>query len=243
MNYDLRAAKLRLLRMHYEANVGHIGGNLSCLDMLLWLGHEVINGEHDKFWLSKGHAAGAFYIMEWTLGVLCEECLKSFHKDHTLLGGHLYNTGSLGHGLGIATGIALHKKVRNEPGMVYVMTSDGEWDEGSNWEALKFIVDQNLSNIKIIVDCNGLQGFKWAEASPILATRFKSFVQTESINGHDRLEFVNACKSASTVIMASTIKGKGVSFLENKLASHYDPLTEEQYKLAIREVLNAESTN
>jgi transketolase len=109
------AAKLRLLRMHYESGVGHIGGNLSCLDLLMTLHHRVF-GPADQFILSKGHAAGAYYVTLWSLGKLTEHDLSDFHKDGTRLSGHppvsgiddiLFATGSLGHGFSLAAGLAL----------------------------------------------------------------------------------------------------------------------------------------
>ena len=147
-----RAARLRLLRMHYESGVGHIGGNLSCLDLMLVLHQEVI-GPDDQFVLSKGHAAGAYYVTLWSLGRLADDDLAPFHKDGTRLSGHppaagiddiLFATGSLGHGLALASGLALAKRLRGEPGRVFCLTSDGEWNEGSCWEALIFARHQRL---------------------------------------------------------------------------------------------------
>src|SRR3954452_20389564 len=119
-----RHARLRLLRMHYESKVGHIGGNLSCLDLMLALHHDVLRPV-DQFVLSKGHAAGAYYITLWTLGRLHEDDLRQFHGDGTRLSGHppasgiediLFATGSLGHGLSLAAGLALAKRLKREPG-------------------------------------------------------------------------------------------------------------------------------
>lgn len=233
---DMKLAKLRLLEMHYEAKVGHIGGNLSCLDIIMTLYHEVLT-DKDHFFLSKGHAAGAYYVTMWTKGSLCDDCLKTFHKDQGLPG-HLPNSGSLGHGLGISVGIALSMKLRRQPGLIYVLMSDGEWDEGSNWESLKFIVDNDIQNIKIIVDCNELQGFK---RTSLIYDRFKSYVSTTSIDGHDPfyIEQIKTCDA--TLFLARTVKGKGVSFMENKMEWHYLPMTEEQYHQAIKEVLDASS--
>ena len=117
-------ARLRLLRMHYESGVGHIGGNLSCLDLMLVLHHEIL-GHADQFVLSKGHSAGAYYVTLWSLGRLDEDDLRQFHKDGTRLSGHpptsgieeiLFATGSLGHGLSLAAGLALAKQLKGEPG-------------------------------------------------------------------------------------------------------------------------------
>ena len=132
--------------MHYESQAGHIGGNLSSLDLMLVLHHEILDPD-DRFVLSKGHAAGAYYVTLWTLRRLKEEDLRHFHRDGTRLSGHppasgiddiLFATGSLGHGLSLGAGLALAKRLKAEPGRVFCLTSDGEWNEGSCWEALIF---------------------------------------------------------------------------------------------------------
>src|SRR5262249_14275834 len=130
--------------------------------------HHCILNEDDNFILSKGHSAGALYVTLWSLGQLSEEDLRLFHKDATRLSGHppvkgiasiSFATGSLGHGLGLAAGMALGKRFRSSPGRVFCLTSDGEWNEGSCWESLIFAAHQALDNLVIIVDANGLQGF------------------------------------------------------------------------------------
>ena len=247
----LKSAPLRLLRMHFEAGVGHLGGNLSALDILLAAYHMVLTtGDH--FVLSKGHAAGALYVTFWTMGWLAEEDLVQFHKDGTRLSGHpppsgiegiLFATGSLGHGLGLSNGLALAQRFRQESGRVICLTSDGEWNEGSNWESLIFARHQRLANLTIIVDQNGLQGFgttqEVADLSP-LAEKFRAFgLQTVEVDGHDQ----NALKEAMSildpsgplVIIANTTKGHGVSFMEHRMEWHYLPLTDELYKLACQE--------
>ena len=179
-------ARLRLLQMHFESRAGHIGGNLSCLDLLLVLHHEILDSR-DKFILSKGHAAGAYYVTLWTMGRLQDADLCLFHCDGTRLSGHppasgiddvLFATGSLGHGVSLGAGLALAKRLKGEPGRVYCLTSDGEWNEGSCWEALIFARHQNLENLTIVVDHNGLQGFgttrEVANLEP-LAEKFQAF--------------------------------------------------------------------
>src|SRR3990167_2739492 len=127
-------AKKRLLKMHYASKVGHIGGNLSSLDCLMVLHHDLMVKE-DLFILSKGHAAGALYITLWSIGRLTDDDLKTFHADNTNLPGHPtsgflpeipVSTGSLGHGLSVALGVALGRRLSNTPGHVYCLTSDGE---------------------------------------------------------------------------------------------------------------------
>src|SRR5258708_18719171 len=193
----IQRAKLRLLEMHYQSKVGHIGGNLSALDILVSLYHFRL-GPNDKFVLAKGHSAGALYVTLWTLGLLSDEDLRHFHGEGTRLSGHpplrgipeiIFATGSLGHGLSLAAGLALGKKLRGEPGRVFCLTSDGEWNEGSCWEALIFAQHQQLGNLTMLVDLNGMQGFgstqEVANLDP-LADKFRAFgLPTQEVDGHD----------------------------------------------------------
>lgn len=244
-------AKLRLLRMHYESKVGHIGGNLSCLDLLLCLYHQVLE-QQDQFILSKGHAAGALYLTLCTLGALTDQELNSFHKDNTRLSGHppaqgipevLFATGSLGHGLSLAAGLALARRLKSEPGRVYCLTSDGEWNEGSCWEALIFARHQRLHNLTLVVDVNGLQGFgstkEVADLEP-LGAKFRAFgVNALEVDGHDPTALVRAFSERDAgpmAILARTRKGCGVSFMEGRMDWHYLPLNESQYQQAVQEI-------
>ena len=251
LNDIVREARLRLLRMHYESGVGHIGGNLSCLDVLLTLHHRVLRDE-DRFVLSKGHAAGALYVTLWSRGLLTDDDLKQFHKEGTKLAGHppvsgvpgvLFATGSLGHGLGLAAGLALGKRLTGESGRVYCVMSDGEWNEGSTWEALTFAAHQQLDRLTFIVDLNGLQGFgTTAEVADLGSLREKlhSFrLQLLEIDGHDPVAIEAALRTESDrpiAIVARTIKGAGVSFMEHKMEWHYLPLTAAQYEQALAEI-------
>ena len=160
-------AKLRLLRMHYESGVGHIGGNLSCLDLLLILHHRVLLPA-DQFILSKGHSAGAYYVTLWTLGKLTEQDLSTFHKDGTRLSGHpptsgiediLFATGSLGHGFSLAARLALAKRLKGGPGRVFCLTSDVNGMRAPAGRPLIFAKHHGLKNLPLLVDLNGLQGF------------------------------------------------------------------------------------
>jgi transketolase len=247
----LRKARLRLLKMHFESGVGHIGGNLSSLEMLLTLHHRVM-GADDQFILSKGHAAGALYITLWSLGRLTEEQLITFHKDHTKLGGHPvphaipdipFAIGSLGHGLGLAAGLALGKKLRGQPGRVFCLMSDGEWNEGSNWESLTFIAHRNLREVILLVDLNRLQGFgSTVEVANLgsLASKLREFgFEVREVDGHDTDAIEQGLKQPTSdrpmALLARTIKGHGVSFMENKMEWHYLSMTAEQYQMAVEE--------
>ncbi len=247
----LRQSKKRLLQMHFESGVGHIGGNLSCLDSLMVLHHQVLKKD-DLFILSKGHSAGALYVTLWSMGKLKDEDLKLFHKDHTKLSGHppprwreeiIFATGSLGHGFSLACGVALAKKLKDEPGRVFCLMSDGEWQEGSNWEALIFALHQKLESLTLIVDCNGLQGFgttKEVAGLDSLTEKFRSFgMITEEIDGHDLKALeksLNNKKNGPRTFIANTTKGKNVSFMENKMEWHYLPLNETQYHQALEDI-------
>ena len=247
-----QSARARLLQMHFESRVGHIGGNLSALDILLTVYHDCLT-ETDQFVLSKGHAAGALYVTLWSMGRLSDDDLKKFHGEGTRLSGHppqqgisdiLFATGSLGHGLGLAAGLALAKRYQNETGRIFCLTSDGEWNEGSSWESLIFCRQQQLANLVVIVDLNGLQGFgstrEVADLSP-LAEKFRAFgVTTCEVDGHHCADLAAALQqtpsSGPLVIIAKTIKGFGVSFMENRLEWHYLPMSPEQFEVARREV-------
>jgi transketolase len=243
--------RARLLKMHFESGVGHIGGNLSCLDSLLVLYHRILN-EQDRFILSKGHAAGALYTALWSIGHLTDEDLKTFHKEGTRLSGHPsphfgknvpFATGSLGHGFSLAAGLALSKKIRSEKGRVYCLTSDGEGQEGSSWEALIFTVKQNLEAVTLMVDWNGLQGFgdtMSVAGMGSLQSRFEAFgLPTQVVDGHDFDAIEKALAmpiKGPRAILLKTVKGHGVSFMENRMEWHYLPMTEGQYQQALREL-------
>jgi transketolase len=248
---DLQAARKRLVQMHFEARVGHLGGNLSCLDATMLVFHELL-GDEDRFILSKGHSAGALYIALWSIGRLPDEELKTFHKDATRLAGHppantipdiAFATGSLGHGLSLAAGTALGMRLKGTGGSVICLTSDGEWQEGSTWEALIFARHQRLSNLTVLVDHNGLQGFgsttDVASMSPLWERVAGFETDVSVVDGHD-LDAIRAVIAAPSerlrIVFLKTIKGHGLSFMENRMDSHYLPLTEDQYRQALTEL-------
>ncbi|TBR36495.1 MULTISPECIES: transketolase [Dyella] len=241
----------RLVRMHYESGVGHIGGNLSCIDALSVLLNERM-GSEDHLVLSKGHSAGALYVALWSAGKLRDEDLTTFHRDDTLLAGHppasglkdvLFATGSLGHGLSLAAGTALAQRLKGESGHVYCLTSDGEWQEGSTWEALIFACHQKLTNLTILVDHNRLQGFGGTDDVASMAPlwdKLQGFdIDVQIVEGHD-LEQIRASLDRPAdrprLMVLETTKGKGVSFMENRMEWHYLPLDEKHYQLAIEEL-------
>jgi len=240
--------------MHSDNQIGHIGGNLSSLDAMLYLHHCQLE-DNDSFVLSKGHSAGALYITLWTLGEITDSQLNEFHKDNSKMAGHpvpLWHdsisvaTGSLGHGFPMACGLALAKRYKNNNGHVFCLCSDGEWQEGSNWEALIFSHHHKLSNLTVIIDNNGLQGFGSLDevaSMGSLKRKIESFgLEVLTGNGHD-YESLKQCLSKGSyegveprIVLLNTIKGNGISFMENKMEWHYLPLDEAAYRQAYSDV-------
>jgi transketolase len=211
--------------------------------------------EQDKFILSKGHAAAALYTILAKSGKLPEDALDSFYKDGTLLAAHPpcsgklpaipFGTGSLGHGLSLATGMALSARYTGQSLQVYCILSDGDCNEGSTWEAVMFAAHHKLSNLTVIIDYNKIQGFGRTDdvlnMEP-MEQKWSSFNFNTVLleNGHDfdaiHSAFLAAQKSDKpTCIIAKTIKGKGVSFMEDTIEWHYLPMNESQFLLALHE--------
>lgn len=215
--------------------------------------------EEDTFLLSKGHSAGALYTALWSRGILTDEEMSTFTQDGTRLGVHPpvqeisiapFGTGSLGHGPSLAAGLSLGSRLNARPGRVFCLCSDGEWQEGSCWEALTFAVHQRLSNLRIVIDANGWQGFgstlEVVSMGPQdLAARIKAFgAEVTHCDGHDPilmrdlLDAKDDSEKRPRVILLETCKGRGVCSIENTLASHYLPLSKEQYTAACEALEN-----
>jgi transketolase len=248
-----------LLHLHKQANAGHIASSLSCLDILIWLFCGKMKND-DRCILSKGHAATALYVTLAETGKIPKEMLDSFHHDGTNLPVHPpcngviadipFGTGSLGHGLPLATGLAFSQKWTNKTFNVYCVISDGDLNEGSTWEAILFAAQHHLSNLTVLIDYNRLQAFGYTkdviDMEP-LADKFRSFgfavALAENGNSVDALEaaqgqFANIDDNQNKprCIIAYTTKGAGISFMENKLEWHYLPMNEEQFEQAILEI-------
>jgi transketolase len=253
------ALKIRknFLRMHYEVQAGHIGTGLSAIDLLTYL-YKVWLKPEDRFILSKGHGASSLYATLNHVGLLSDDELKTYYRDGTLLPAHpaarAYDaipaaTGSLGHGLPIATGMAYaNQYLHQNSSRVVCMVSDGECNEGTIWEAALFAGHHQLKNLTIIVDANGLQGFGKTEEVLNMAPfdkKWEAFgFDVREINGHDFGQISSALEKKSNrpvCILARTIKGKGVSFMESKMEWHYLPMKEAQYTQAIAELEKNES--
>jgi transketolase len=261
-----RANEIRLsaMTMTNHSGLGHTGGDLSSSDVLatLYLGG-VLNvdpenptwPQRDRFVMSKGHCSGAFYSTLAARGFFPKERLKTFmdplsalngHPDRNKLPGVEANTGPLGHGLPIAVGAALAAKMRGESWRVFVLTGDGELQEGSNWEAAMTAQHYDLDNLIVIVDRNRIQQGDFTEATirmDPLAPKWAAFgFAVEEIDGHDhsalldRFSRLPVKPGKPTCIIANTVKGKGVSFAENKPAWHHGVPTREQLVLAASEL-------
>jgi len=255
------------LRMVHKSNGSHIGTCLSMADLLAELYGNTLRvdpalplwTDRDRFILSKGHGAAILYAVLAECGFFPKERLDSFCQDGSALAGHAtrhgipgveVSTGSLGHGLPIGCGMALAGKFENKPYRVFVMLSDGELDEGSNWEAILFAPQHQLDNLIAIVDYNKIQSFgavsEVMELAP-LADKWRAFRwSVREIDGHDYAQIESALSSVPfepgrpSVVIANTVKGKGVSFMENQLAWHYKSPNGEQLKQALAELGAAE---
>ncbi len=247
--------RLKILDLYKKSNAGHIGCSLSCIDLMIAsVGYS--KKETDTFILSKGHAAAALYVMLNHLGEISDKVLDTFYQDGTTLPAHPapnkhrsipFATGSLGHGLPIGTGIAHASKIAGKDATCFVLMSDGETNEGTTWEAAHYAVNNQLDNLIVMIDKNGLQGF--GNTTDILgdsadANKWKAMgFETVELDGHDIenintqiAKFKNLKNGLPKVIIGNTIKGKGVSYMENKMEWHYLPMNEEQYEIAKNDV-------
>ena len=255
MNLELIANSVRknILLEVYSAKSGHPGGALSCTDILTAIYFNLIE-EGDKVVLSKGHASPALYAVLAEKGFFEKEELKNFRKLGSFLQGHPSSaytpgvdvtSGSLGQGLSVANGIALSFKLDKKSNHVYVVLGDGEIQEGQVWEAAMSASHYNLNNVIAFLDYNKLQidgsNDEVMTVSPV-DKKFESFGWfVQEINGHDFNEIISAVEKAKnqskpSMIIANTIKGKGVSFMENKAGWHGKAPNEEEYKQAIADL-------
>jgi transketolase len=248
------------LRMVSAARASHIGSALSIADVLAVLYGGVMRydpsndqyEERDRFILSKGHACVALYSALAHSGFFELDELDSYGKDFSWLMNHAshkvhgveFSTGSLGHGLPFSVGKALAAKSQGSNWHVYVLLSDGEMDEGSNWEALMFASHHELSNLTAIIDYNKLQSLDTVQNTLVLeplVQKLQSFgCFVVDVNGHDHVElsqaFSYSSKGRPKVIVANTTKGKGVSFMENKVEWHYKNPSSEELICALKEL-------
>ena len=211
----------KVINYHKRTGRGHVGSNLSPIEILTTLYYGFMQ-ENDSFILSKGHASSILYVVLNDRGLIPNGALDKLEEHPKLKKEYGINasTGSLGHGLSIGLGMAFADPMNN----VYVLLGDGECDEGQVWEAARLAKEINIKNLTAIVDCNGFQGFKNTDYSS-LGNKFKSFGwYTLDCDGHDCKDILESLKSRGEyprVLLAKTIKGKGISEIEAQLRSHY----------------------
>lgn len=262
-----RKIRIDCLEIQHAARKGHLGGAFSVTEILVALYYSGIvnispkkinDQKRDRIIFSKGHACLSLYAVLANQGFFPKAELERYGENGTFLGGHPDNlipgvevsSGSLGHGLGIGAGMALAAKLNNQKYLTYVILGDGECNEGSIWEAVIFATAQNLHNLIAIVDNNRVAATsktrKFIGLQP-LENKWKSFGwDTLSINGNNILEVINALRKSRSnsiskkplAIIANTIKGKGVSFMEDNPKWHHGVANDDQYEKAKKELSN-----
>ena len=261
MDYKIKGNSIRrdVIEMLYKANSGHPGGSLSCVEIMMALYYEVMkvdsknpNDEtRDRFVLSKGHACPTLYAILADKGYFDRNDLWTLRKINSHLQGHPdnkktcgvdVNTGSLGQGASVSVGMAMALKKKGQKQRVFTLLGDGECQEGVVWEAAMAASHYKLDNLVFILDYNGLQ-IDGANDDVMklgdIVSKFKSFgFETIECDGHDMDQLIKALNTKTIdkplFICAKTIKGKGVSFMENQYGWHGKVMTEEDYKNALK---------
>lgn len=255
--------RMDIIEQVHSAKSGHPGGSLSIADIMAYLYHCEMKVDpsnpklpaRDRFVLSKGHCCPALYAVLAEKGFFDKSLLKEFRKLGSIMQGHPdmkkipgvdMSSGSLGQGISAAAGMALSAKLSGESYRVYSILGDGEIEEGQVWEAFMFSAHYKLDNLCAVIDYNGLQiDGKVCDVmnSAPIKDKLKAFgFNTIEINGHDFDEIESAFKNARqfkgapTAIIANTIKGKGVSFMENQVGWHGVAPNDEQYEAAMKEL-------
>jgi transketolase len=258
-----RRVRIHALKMSNRGGSSHIGAVLSVADILAVLYAKILNvdpeypnwPERDRFILSKGHAGSGVYAVLSETGFFSTEILKTHYQDGSNLSGHIshksipgveLSTGSLGHGLSVGVGMALAAKMDGRTHRIVVLLSDGECDEGSNWEAILFAAHHRLDNLVAIVDYNKIQSLAPVKETLDLepfADKWRSFGwAVREVDGHDHQQLQDvltdlpAEQGRPTVIIAHTTKGKGVSFMENTVLWHYRCARGEEFEAALKEL-------
>jgi transketolase len=249
-----------ILEQSNRARVGHIGSALSIADIVFTLYEHILDiqdpadPDRDRFVLSKGHAALAVYAALYLKGWITEAQLNTYCEDDSYLGVHPehtlrgidFSTGSLGHGLSLGTGAALAARLQCSARRIFVLVSDAECNEGSLWEAVMFAAHHHLANLIAIVDLNGQQALGYTDdvlsLAPI-AERWRAFGwDVHAVDGHDIPAMVAALTSMNTrtgsphVLIAHTVFGKGVSYMEHQIKWHYWPMSDQEYIQALDEI-------
>lgn len=256
---DVKSIKQKILQIVHSANSSHLGSCLSVVDILTVIYSEIVdkvaikNGDVDRdiVIMSKGHAAAAYYSVLNEYGFVSNEDLDNYLENDTKLGGHIHHlgnkfvelsTGSLGHGLPYGVGTALAQKRLKRSGRTFVIISDGECDEGTTWESALLANQFELNNLVVIIDRNMIQSLDSTEsvlALEPLASKWTSFNwNVLEVDGHSHEELFAALSNVDgpLCIIANTIKGRGVSFMEGKVLWHYKSPNKEEFANALREI-------
>lgn len=260
---DAREIRKKILKLCVQKEGGHhLGGGLSIVDIMTYLyGYKMnVRPENcedpyrDRFILSKGHGVLGFYPVLNYYGYIDDITLESYKTKYSSLGSHPIkklsigiesSNGSLGHGLAYGAGIAYGLKLNNIKASVYVILGDGECNEGSIWESAMSAASNQLDNLHCIIDCNGFQSdgeTKNILEQDKLAEQFKNFgFDMRNIDGHNFQEIHNSLTARESnkpiAVLANTVKGKGISFMENNNAWHHGALTEEIFDRAMEELV------
>jgi transketolase len=265
----LRSVQYRktILAIIRKSGAGHTGGSLSCIDILNVLYNRILNGSpqnftdpgRDRYIQSKGHSVEALYTVLANKGFYPQTELDTLNRYQSHFVGHPtrkingieHNTGALGHGLSVAVGIAIAGKKSDSTYKVYALLGDGELTEGSNWEASMTAAHYQLDNLVVIVDRNGLQITGPTEdviALEPLEDKFKAFgYAVKHVDGNNIADLVNIFAQIPfepgrpSLILAHTVKGCGVSFMENKVNWHHKVPSDEEFALAMKELEAAEA--
>jgi transketolase len=241
---------------------GHVGSAFSLVEILVALYNCVIHGmpkdeNRDRVILSKGHAAAALYAVLYRTGRMSKERYETFAQDGTTLGHHPHyepqigleaNTGSLGNGLSVAAGMAFAVRSKQNPYRIFTIVSDGETNEGSLWEAAAFAGHHKLSLLNVVVDANEMQAMGFTKDiidQSLLAEKWRAFGwQAQEVDGHNLKSLIRAFNDMGnsekpSVVIANTVKGKGVGFMERNLLWHYRQPRKDECENAMQEIDNA----
>lgn len=249
--------RIQILKTVNNTKASHIASSYSIIEILTILFNNILKRDnekecfYDRFVLSKGHAGLAIYAVLKNMGLMKNNIYETYYKNGSFLSGHVshkktpcidVSTGSLGHGLGISSGMALASKIKKDNRKIFCLIGDGEFDEGSNWESLAFASAKKLNNLTLIIDNNQFQGID--KRDNINNLDFENILkdlrwETISVDGHNFDELSSAFNFVSNrpkAIIANTVKGKGVKFMENNLIYHYKDPQGKDFSEALREL-------
>lgn len=250
LNFQKKIRKQIIIK-NYQTNAGHLGGCLSCVEIISNI--LLFKKKSDVFVLSKGHCALSLYSILYLKKKLSKRVFDSFLQNNSILGEHPspylknneinFSTGALGHGLSYSVGLAHGAKIINQNSKIFVLISDGELNCGSTWEGLLLAAKLKLDNLIILIDYNGFQATGKSQLvlpiEPIM-DKFNSFgIKIKKVNGHNNNEIQTSLKQKSKkpmAILCNTIKGKGVSFMENDNNWHYKSPDIKELNLALSEI-------